>query len=104
MSKFIKFGISFNRSLPNQYLLILLLCLGQQQSLAEEQPTIRFGVLSIAQPSRIFAKWQPFADYMSQQLGQPVEIIVPRGFGKMKKTIVEGSVDFSISIHMYSIA
>jgi len=78
-------------SLP---LFLLLLFFGQQYSIADEKKTIRFGVLSIAQPARIFANWQPFADYMSQQLGQPVEIVVPRGFGKMKKTISEGKVDF----------
>jgi phosphonate transport system substrate-binding protein len=75
-------------------LFLLLLFFGQQYSIADEQKTIRFGILSIAQPARIFASWQPFADYMSQQLGQPVEIVVPRGFGKMKKTISEGKVDF----------
>ncbi len=72
----------------------LLLLFAPQHSMADEQKTIRFGVLSIAQPSRIFTNWQPFADYMSQQLGQPVEIVIPRGFGKMKKTISEGGVDF----------
>ncbi len=75
-------------------LFLLLLFYGQQHCMADEQKTIRFGVLSIAQPSRIFINWQPFADYMSQQLGQPVEIVVPRGFGKMKTTISEGKVDF----------
>ena len=62
--------------------------------MAADDNIIRFGVLSIAQPSRIYAKWQPFADYMSQHLEQPVEIVIPRGFGKMKKTIAEGEVDF----------
>jgi len=76
------------------YPLLLLLLLLSQHSVAGEQKTIRFGVLSIAQPSRIFASWQPFADYMSQHLGRPVEIVVPRGFGKMKKIISEGKVDF----------
>lgn len=102
MSKHTRSIISFNFRLPALYLLIFFLCLGSQQNLAEEQPTIRFGVLSIAQPSRIFAKWQPFADYMSQRLGQPVEIVVPRGFGKMKKTIAEGGVDFFyINSHVF---
>lgn len=93
---------SISCRLATLYLLIFLLCLGSQQSLAQEQQTIRFGVLSIAQPSRIFTKWQPFADYMSKQLGQPVEIVIPRGFGKMKKTIAAGDVDFFyINSHVY---
>lgn len=102
MSNFMKLFTQLNHHLPGLYLLIFLLCLGQQQSLADEKPTIRFGVLSIAQPSRIFTKWQPFADYMSQRLGQPVEIVIPRGFGKMKKTIAEGGVDFFyINSHVF---
>jgi len=92
--RYSRFVILPNRRLLNLYLLIFLLCLGQQQSLADENLAIRFGVLSIAQPSRIFAKWQPFADYMSRQLGQPVEIVVPRGFGKMKDAIAKGEIDF----------
>jgi len=77
-----------------QFFLFLLLCLMAPQSHADEPAAIHFGVLSIAQPSRIYTKWQPFADYMSVQLGKPVEIVVPRGFGKMKKTIENGEVDF----------
>jgi len=73
-----------------------------QLCLAADKSVIRFGVLSIAQPSRIFAKWQPFADYMSVELKQPVEIIVPRGFGKMKKAIADGEVDFFyINSHVF---
>jgi phosphonate transport system substrate-binding protein len=74
--------------------LLFLICLASLQSRADELSNIRFGVLSIAQPSRIYAKWQPFADYMSERLGQPVEIVVPRGFSKMKKTVEQGGVDF----------
>ncbi len=85
-----------------QLFLLLLLCLTTPQSRADEPAIIHFGVLSIAQPSRIYAKWQPFADYMSKQLGQPVEIVVPRGFGKMKKTIENGEVDFFyINSHVF---
>ena len=74
--------------------LLLLLLSGLQPAFSTTQQPLRFGVLSIAQPSRIFANWQPFADYMSRKLGQPVEIVVPRGFAKMKKTISDGQVDF----------
>lgn len=85
-----------------QILLVCLLCSLPQLGLALEKPVIRFGVLSIAQPSRIFAKWQPFADYMAQQLQQPVEIVVPRGFGKMKQAIASGKVDFFyINSHVF---
>lgn len=55
---------------------------------------VRFGVLSIATPSRIYLEWQPFVDYVSSELGQPVEIVVPRGFKKMKNAAAKGEVDF----------
>lgn len=99
------FSYYVNFPYVRQYLRIfflLLLCLSALQSQAGSPATIHFGVLSIAQPSRIFAKWQPFADYMSTQLGRPVEIVVPQGFGKMKKTIENGEVDFFyINSHVF---
>lgn len=92
----------FNRFIKTTYFIALLLLVNPQYSLAEEQLPIRFGVLSIAQPSRIFNKWQPFADYMSDHLGQSVEIVVPRGFGKMKQDISSGAVDFFyINSHVF---
>ncbi len=78
-------------------LLLLLLLPGTRAHAGEHNKStsaIRFGVLSIAQPARIYTKWQPFADYMSARLGRPVELVIPRGFGKMEKTIEEGKVDF----------
>ncbi len=98
----VKFSPSAFLKIKGQILLVCLLCSLPQLSLALEKPVIRFGVLSIAQPSRIFAKWQPFADYMAQQLQQPVEIVVPRGFGKMKQAIADGKVDFFyINSHVF---
>lgn len=55
---------------------------------------VRFGVLSIAPPARIHAKWQPFVRYVSKQLGHEVKIIVPRGFKKMKAAAASGAIDF----------
>ena len=63
----------------------MVLALPVSASVASAQSPIRFGVLSIAPPSRIYLKWQPFVDYVSNELGQPIEIVVPRGFKKMKQ-------------------
>ncbi len=85
------------RLFPRFSLLPLLFLLFTQAHAGEHNkpaPVIRFGVLSIAQPARIYAKWQPFAEYMSARLGQPLELVVPRGFGKMKRAIEQGKVDF----------
>jgi len=102
MCKWINLLIKSVGIFQKPYFIVLLLLIIPQYSLAEEQHPIRFGVLSIAQPSRIFTKWQPFADYMSKHLGQPVEIIVPRGFGKMKQNIANGDVDFFyINSHVF---
>lgn len=82
--------------------IFLLLCAVSMQSRGESPATINFGVFSIAQPSRVFANWQPFADHMGVLLGQPVEIVVPRGFDKMKKIIEKGEVDFFyINSHVF---
>ena len=61
-----------------------------------------FGILSIAPPARIHTQWQPFANYLSKQLGQPVTIVVPRGFGKMKAAAAANQVDiFYVNSHVF---
>ncbi len=63
---------------------------------------LHFGVLSIAPPSRIYKKWQPFVDYVSTQMGRDISIVVPRGFGKMRKAAEKGEVDFFyINSHVF---
>ena len=54
---------------------------------------ILLGILSTAEPARIHAEWQPFTDYLSKAIGQPVAITVPRGFDKLVEFIDEGKVD-----------
>jgi len=56
--------------------------------------SIRFGILSIAPPARIHARWQPFVDYVSREMGQTVKVVIPRGFKKMKTAVGKGEVDF----------
>lgn len=81
---------------------LLLLALPFATELAAEPAGIRFGVLSIAPPARIQAKWQPFTSYLSEQLGRPVTIVVPRGFGKMRRAVEQGQVDiFYVNSHVF---
>lgn len=69
---------------------------------AAEVTPIHFGILSTAQPGRIYIEWGAFVEYLGEQLGRPVEIVVPRGFGKMKQVAAEGGVDFFyINSHVY---
>lgn len=86
------------RIYPLHWLLLLVTTL----SVAAEPDPIRFGILSIAPPARIHAKWQPFTNYLSEQLGQPVTIVVPRGFGKMKAAATANQVDiFYVNSHVF---
>ncbi len=63
---------------------------------------LRFGILSIAPPSRIYKNWQPFVEYLSTQMKQPVSIEIPRGFNKMKRAVQQGAVDFFyINSHVF---
>jgi phosphonate transport system substrate-binding protein len=54
---------------------------------------IRFGIMSLAQPARIYQQWQPFVDYVEKKSGYKIEIIIPRGFNKIKKKIENKHVD-----------
>ena len=86
------------RTYPLHWLLLLVTTL----SVAAAPEPIRFGILSIAPPARIHAQWQPFTNYLSEQLGQAVTIVVPRGFGKMKAAAAASQVDiFYINSHVF---
>ena len=95
MQSYIKHG-------PEIFLFSLIFLFCTSIAVSAESEPIRFGVLSIAPPSRIHLRWQPFVDYISSELGQPIEIVVPRGFEKMKKAAAGGEVDFFyINSHVF---
>lgn len=71
----------------------LSLLLSPALAQASEPKPVLLGILSTAEPARIHAEWQPFADHLSKTLGQPVEITVPRGFDKLVEFIDTGKVD-----------
>ncbi len=75
-------------------LLLLLLSGPAVGGSAGEPAAIRFGILSIASPARIHRNWQPFADHLARTLGQPVMLVVPRGFRKLAQAVETGQVDF----------
>ena len=54
---------------------------------------ILFGIMSLAQPSRIYKQWQPFVDYLSKKSGHEIKIVIPRGFKKIKKKIANKHID-----------
>lgn len=60
---------------------------------ADEQRPLVFGVISTAEPARIYAEWKAFADYLSDKIERPVKMIVPRGLDKLAEVIDKGEVD-----------
>ena len=54
---------------------------------------VQFGIMSLAQPARIHKQWQSFVDYVSKKSGYEIEIIIPRGFKKIKKKIANKHID-----------
>lgn len=54
---------------------------------------VTFGIMSLAQPARILKQWQPFVDYVSEKSGYEIEIVIPRGFKKIKKKIANKHID-----------
>ena len=85
--------ISSKNFVPTLSLLLTILTSSFSSSLYAASETIKFGILSIAPPSRIHSQWQPFIEYVSKEIGQPIEIVIPRGFKKMKNEAAKGNVD-----------
>lgn len=80
-----------NNKLKFSHFLLIFILLTPLSAQADHP--VRFGILSIAPPSRIHANWQPFIRYLSKHLGHEVEIVIPRGFKKMKAAAADGKVD-----------
>lgn len=88
----------------NKILLIVgLLVLPAQQLLAEssDEP-IKMAIISLASPSKIYRQWQSFAGYLSAKLDREVQIVVPRGFKKIKQAVEKKEVDiFYVNSHVF---
>jgi ABC-type phosphate/phosphonate transport system substrate-binding protein len=81
---------------------ILSQSLYSQQSLADQVTEIRLGILTAGKPLPVNTIWRPFGDYMGQQLGSSVEIVVISNFEEMLKAINEKSIDFFyINSHVF---
>jgi len=89
-------------SLVAFFLIFLATGLMSPIAFAKETNSIRLGIISLAPPSKVYAQWQNFSDYLSGQIGQPVEIVVPRGFKKIKAAVEEKTVDiFYVNSHIF---
>lgn len=80
----------------NHKLILIVICFGFfsiSQVCAKTTP-VKFGVMSPAAPARIHAQWSPFIEYIEKKTGYTVELVIPKGFKKIKKAIATGKIDF----------
>ena len=70
-----------------------MLCAPLTGVATEEKTPLVFGVISSAEPVRVYAEWKAFADYLASKLQRPVKMVVPRGFDKLAEVIDKGEVD-----------
>jgi len=67
-----------------------------------EEKAIRMAIISLSSPAKIHKQWQGFASYLSKKIGRDVDIIVPRGFKKIKQAVENKSVDiFYVNSHVF---
>jgi len=60
---------------------------------AKAQESIKLGILSMAPPAKVYKLWSPFADYLAAKIGRRVDIVVPRGFKKIKEAVAHDTID-----------
>lgn len=84
-------------------LIISVLIFPAQKVLAETSAKpIKMAIISLASPSKIYQQWQAFADYLSLKIGRDVEIVVPRGFKKIKQAVEKKEVDiFYVNSYLF---
>jgi len=67
-----------------------------------EEKAIRMAIISLSSPAKIHKQWQGFASYLSKEIGRDVNIIVPRGFKKIKQAVENNNVDiFYVNSHVF---
>ncbi|MDH5360402.1 MAG: phosphate/phosphite/phosphonate ABC transporter substrate-binding protein [Gammaproteobacteria bacterium] len=77
-------------------------CLSGPLQASDDSTVIRLAIISLAPPSKIYKQWKPFADYLSAQSGRQVELVVPKGFKKIREAVENKSVDiFYVNSHIF---
>ena len=74
-------------------LVALLALLWVLPASADTPAVLKFGIVSPAKPSRIYADWALFAAYLSKQMHMPVEIVIPKGMGQVQAFAENGDMD-----------
>lgn len=95
------FSVLMNRKFSHLCSFLFLFALSLN-SYSSELEDLNLGILSLSPPSKIYRNWKPFADYLSSQLNIKVNIVAPRGFGKLKKMAEKNKVDlFYVNSHIF---
>ena len=74
-------------------LLALAGCGGGQES-GDPDP-LRVGLIPNQNPESVEANYEPFGDYLSEQLGQEVELTVPTSYGAVVEAMVNDELDLA---------
>jgi phosphonate transport system substrate-binding protein len=76
-------------------LLLLVGCgSGSEQGSSNPDP-LRVGVVPNQNPEKVEAEYEPFADYLSEQLGREVELTVPTSYNAVVEAMVNDKLDLA---------
>lgn len=73
--------------------LLLMSFMGSTSAFAE----IRFAVLPRLNPSELYVMFKPLQEYLSQETGETVSLVITKDFDDFKKAIKTGKVDLAFS-------
>lgn len=69
---------------------------GEGQAPAEEEPEVlRVGLIPNQNPESVEANYVPFGEYLSEQIGQEVELTVPVSYGAVVEAMVNDELDLA---------
>ena len=75
-------------------LLLLSSCGGAEGGAAEPDP-LRVGLIPNQSPESVEAQYEPFGDYLSEQLGRDVELTVPTSYTAVVEAMVNDELDLA---------
>lgn len=67
----------------------------QEGSGAPEEEPLRVGLVPNQNPEKVEAEYAPLGDYLSEELGQPVELSVPASYTAVVEAMASGELDLA---------
>lgn len=68
---------------------------GAAQQAAEWPPTLRVGLIPNQAPDRVRAQYEPFREYLSRKLGQPVETFIATDYAGVVEAMASDKLDIA---------